>query len=174
MELIKYIPHFLRDVEEYKEISKIGTIELNKLNENADFVFRNQFVLSADNWGLQQWESKIETFIGENDDLEARRKKLLVMIFENRPYTLKSLRTLLDATFGAEAFEVTLDQFTLTVLIRQAFELDVDLLNEILKRILPANINFTVIYMGKSHFKYKSEGYTHESMSAYTHAELKE
>lgn len=201
MRILDYIPHFLREVKEYQNISLAETPELNDLKNEIDFVLKNQFILTADNYGLGRWESFIDTFLTSEDDIETRRKKLLLMVVENRPYTIKSLQNLLNYVFGDGVFQLSLNKFTLNIMYSTENEVDQNLLKNFLRRTLPANILYKlngtkddpvnpeipddggdsgggdsgddpVVTTGNTHSYLNS--YTHAQLKSYTHGKLKE
>lgn len=175
MRIVEYIPHFLREVLEYQNISDVETPELQKLKGEIDFVFKNQFISTADNYGLSRFESYIESFAGADDDLETRRKKLLLMTSENRPYTVKSLERLLENIFGDGQFEIKIENFTLTVKIAPTFNSDVKLVERYLHRVLPANILCVVEQLEITAEKYTHDYWsslTNDQLSAYSHDDL--
>lgn len=144
MRIVEYIPHFLREILEFQNISDVETSEIQRLKEKIDFVLKNQFISTADSYGLSRLESYVETFAGANDDLETRRKKLLLMTSENRPYTVKSLKSLLENVFGKSKFELSIDGFELTVKLAPTFDSDEIMLENYLKKVLPANVYFRI------------------------------
>lgn len=170
MEIIEYIPHFLRDVLEYKNISTIETSELQKVADDIDYVFKNQFIGSADAYGLSRFESYIHSFSTANDDLETRRKKLLMVTLENRPYTMKSIEKMLSLFFGDYGFDLELNGFELTIKTNYEFDGDTKLVETFLRNVLPANIYYHLNLRENTHLDYSA--YTHAQLSAYTHEEL--
>lgn len=177
MNIIEHIPHFLREVREFKSISNIEKSELGRLKTEIETVLNNQFIKTADENGLLRFESFIESYVGVDDDLETRRKKLLLMTSENRPYTLKKLKGLLENVFGENAFELSLNNFELNVTISPTFDSDIELVKIYLAKILPANIFFKVTQgeeISKFNTYERMTQFTHSQLSSFTHAQIEE
>lgn len=178
MRIIEYVPHFLREVLEFQSLSDVETPEIQQLKEKIDFAFKNQFISTADSYGLSRLESYIDTFASASDDLETRRKKLLLMTSENRPYTVKSLKNLLESIFGKSKFELAIDGFELTVKLAPTFNSDKILLENYLKKVLPANVYFRVtdgeeIPEVEKHDTYAElMKFTYSQLASFTYKEL--
>lgn len=182
MRLIEYIPLFLREVLEYRNISDTETPRLETLKRDIDSVFKNQFIATADNYGLSRFETFIQSFVRDDDTLDMRRKKLLLMMSEHRPYTIKSIELLLNSVFGEKMFKLTIDNFELTVSYDPSVTSSLNLVEYFLRRVLPANIHYEISEMDAllptggtrsgTHKYY--ETFTHESLEIYTHKQVEE
>ena len=173
--LIDYLPAILRSVREYKAILMGGEQdEMSALWDGVSDAFDDQYLNSATLNGVQRWESILGIFPRGTDGLEARKFRILARLNEQLPYTLPVLKTLLSALCGEEGYtvEVLHEEYLLTVrvlLIARSNFGDVD---ELLKKIVPANmiIDLSLLYVAWEIIK----GYTWGHLKTKTWDDVRE
>ena len=174
-QLIDYLPPFLRDVREYKEIMSRGEQEeISVLWEAADGVLADQFVNTATLNGVKRWESILGIKPKGTDSLDDRKFRILSRLNEQLPYTLLVLRNMLQALCGGGGFsaEVQAETYTLTVKVALVAKSNIDDVGNLLRKVVPANM---VIFL---ELKYNTwalvKSFTWRDIGAKTWGEIKE
>ena len=96
----RYYPPVVAPSAEFKTLAKIENPEFAVLWEHAWRRFANTFVYEIDEEGAARWETMLRMVRGDNLSLEERKRRILARIRAMVPYTIRSLRTMLDAMFG--------------------------------------------------------------------------
>lgn len=96
----RYYPPVVAPSAEFKALAKIENPEFAVLWERAWRRFANTFVYEVDEEGATRWEEMLRMVRGDSLPLEERRRRILARIRAMVPYTIRSLRTMLDAMFG--------------------------------------------------------------------------
>ena len=108
MNLIKYMPPFLKEVREFKEIFGAEDIQIEKLNNQINSMLREVIVKTAEDYGLRRYE-KIYGITRPAETLEARRMAILLKMNNRVAYTYKWLIQTLNEAIGAENYKITTD-----------------------------------------------------------------
>ena len=90
-DLLSYLPFFM---QEYKEIAvalNAENPEFDLLLKDATDVLDNEYITTADEKGIKRFEKLLGILPEEDDTLESRRAKVLVLWFVSLPYTMRML-----------------------------------------------------------------------------------
>lgn len=109
MKLNEYMPPFLKDVREFKEIFNTEDKELEYMNNLIASMLTEVIVKTANSYGLTRYE-KIYEITEIASTVEARRTNILLKINNRVPYTKKWLVNLLDAVIGKDAYTLKIDE----------------------------------------------------------------
>lgn len=109
MKLNEYMPPFLKDVREFKEIFATEDKELEYMNNLIASMLTEVIVKTANSYGLTRYE-KIYEITDVASTVEARRTNILLKINNRVPYTKKWLVNLLDAVIGKDAYTLKIDE----------------------------------------------------------------
>lgn len=171
-ELINYLPPFMREYKEIKQIMATEQIEIQGMWDAVEEVENNQFVASSGDSGLKRWEKILDIVPKATDTLEERRFRILSRINFELPYTIKRLREILTTLCGEDGFEITISGYEIEIKIalgNASMYEDVELL---LENTIPANMLKHITIMFNTY--QILSGFTHQELAAYTHRELKE
>ena len=75
--LISYLPEYLKDYQEMQEALKTQQPELQKLWGQLEAMQNNQYILYADTQGIEKFEQMLEITALDDDTLENRRFRVL-------------------------------------------------------------------------------------------------
>lgn len=89
--LISYLPPFLQEYREIRTTLDAEDPEFKLVWEGADRVLRNEFILTADKYGISRFEKLLGLVPGKGEDLESRRMAVLGRWYNARPYTWRML-----------------------------------------------------------------------------------
>lgn len=141
MNLIKYMPPFLKEVREFKEIFGAEDIQIEKLNNQINSMLREVIVKTAEDYGLRRYE-KIYGITRPAETLEARRMAILLKMNNRVAYTYKWLIQTLNEAIGTENYKITTDfnNYKMNIEIALNYTEAAELLKNDLVKQMPANI----------------------------------
>lgn len=171
--LIEYLPPILRGVREYEVALDIAEQpEYEIAWPEAQRLKDNQFVHTMDAYGVGRWERMLGLVRKASDTLEDRRFRILVQLNVTLPYTMQRLRETLDSLVGS-GYALALDhnEYTLTVRVALAARAQMEAVEAVLHRMVPANIVIDLSLMYNKHEQLRP--YTHAQLAAYTHEQLR-
>lgn len=145
MKLIEYMPPFLREIREFKELFNSEDIEIEKLKKEIERIFNEVAVSSAETYGLERYE-KIYSITDIAETVEGRRFNILLKMNDKVPYSHKWLCNLLDNLLGKENYQLEVDykNYTVKLGVLALFNEIADMLNKELRKKIPANMELDV------------------------------
>lgn len=163
-QLIEYLPPVLRNYREIQAIMDCEQCEIEQAWQGADNALKDGFVSDATANGISRWEKMLRITPKATESLDNRRFTVQTRLAEKAPYTMAVLHRQLKQLCGGDGYELTLQAgtYTLSVLVALSAKINYDDVDQLLKRIVPANI---VISLG---LKYNQ----HETLHQFTHAQL--
>lgn len=141
-QLINYLPFIVREYDAFKALTAAEQPEFSLAWDSYDLTFANQFIDTADNYGLSRWETILQIIPQAGDTLESRRIKIKAKLNTIVPYTIRALIQKVDALADGEPYTVSIAEATYILQIITQWETNgkVDGLKDILERMVPANI----------------------------------
>lgn len=171
-QLIEYLPEFMRQFREIKLICQKEQEQIENLWDETEKAWQNQFIQSSDEQAVRRWELMLGIKVGDTWTLEERRNKVLSLISEQRPFTDESVGIMLRTMFGEGNYSLEyIEPLYLLISVSINNEKEIVNVEEMLDRILPANLNWKVDIFHNKHSLLSK--YTHGYLSAYTHDELR-
>ena len=89
--LISYLPPFLQEYREVRAALEAEDPEFRLVWEGTDYVLRNEFILTADEYGISRFEKLLGIVPVKGEDLESRRMAVFGRWYNVRPYTWRML-----------------------------------------------------------------------------------
>ena len=145
MQLYEYLPFFVYNTKEFKELHKVLQPEIYKLYMETDKRLTDMFVLGSSEYATKRYE-KITGIVPKlTDSLEKRQLDIIALYNEVPPFTYERIIEMLTSILGINGFKINLDidKFHLKIILAKdklQFEKQV---NEMLERIIPVNISLT-------------------------------
>ena len=134
---------YYKDNIEAQEIKKVLEYFKGTLEEELEKLRKNQYLLTADEVGIAQAEQDFEIIPDlENEDLEERRKRVILRNSTKPPYTFRYLKSMLDEIFGAGNYEFKRDIAARSISVETAVK-NAFLFTEIslmINKLKPANM----------------------------------
>lgn len=150
VDLVSYLPQFL---EKYKETNLTLTAENPEFVlvwKAADRALKNEFIATADEYGISRFEKMLGIYPMYTDDLETRRMRVKNRWFNATPYTIRTLRMKICELLGGEHhFIISSDFVDKYELFLYVFSLDdsqTEELEYLLSTMVPANIVKNIVY----------------------------
>lgn len=140
--LVSYLPSFLREYEETKAAFEAENPELELLWQEAAKVLNSSFIDRADEYGIRRFEKLLGILPDPDSDLEARRSIVLSKWLSKLPYTYRMLLKQLGIICGDD-FSVTkrfeADYFLRVVTHLRDYGKSLEV-KKLLDEMIPANI----------------------------------
>lgn len=148
VDLVSYLPPF---VAEYKETNLTLTAENPEFVlvwEAADRALKNEFIETADEYGISRFEKILHIFPMENETLESRKARVMAKWFMHLPYTqrmlVKNLAMICRDNDFRMYYQRGMYEIKIQVLIEPETELLIEQVQQMLENFLPVNINYHV------------------------------
>ena len=109
-DLLSYLPPFLQEVEQFQIYAEITNPELTRIWELNEKLFRNQFILTADEDGISHFEKFPN--LAPRGTLEQRRQRLLDNWNTSPLFTRQVLYERLKRLCGEGHFELDISHFS--------------------------------------------------------------
>jgi hypothetical protein len=144
--LLQYLPEFLRAFAEFREYAKIDTPEFEALWAATQNLLKELFVATAETFGLERWERILKLKPKKDDTPAERRFRILSKFEESPPYTLRSLHKTLTNLCGKGRYELTVDSGanTIQLLVELVSKSNFRVAEEFVRRISPANMEIFI------------------------------
>lgn len=142
VDLVSYLPPFMADFKEISVTLEAENPEFVLVWKAADRVLQNEFIESADEYGISRFEKILNILPSTEDTLESRRARVQARWFNTIPYTLKAFLAKLVALCGDSDFTVTKEYEKYTIRILTNLELfgQVEELEHIIESMMPCNM----------------------------------
>lgn len=144
VDLIEYLPYFLRNYKQFKYIFNVEDIELNKLFKLTETVKDRSFVNFADETGIKRFEKMLNITPLKNDSLNQRRIRILTKINDGIPYTMTTLKEKLSGILGENNYQINIDGYNFELIVSISEPNLIKTIQEYLKETLPANLLITI------------------------------
>lgn len=145
MKLNDYMPPYLSNIREFKQIFNTEDIELENLLLEVNKIPSEIIVKTAESYGLERYE-KIYGIKNIAETLEARRVAILLKINSNVPYTYNWLIKTLNEAIGKENYKIETDfkNYKMLIHFRLEYTEAAEMLNQNLIKQIPANIKMDI------------------------------
>lgn len=172
--LIDYIPQVLKDVREYKNVMEVEQPEIVNLWSELENALKDNFINDATQNGVLRLEKILKIVPKASDTLDIRKFRILARFNEQLPYTFRTLQERLTTLCGKYGYTLELknDIYTLKVRIELIVKGQYDAVDNLLRRITPANLIIDLDLRYNQHLTLAK--FTHAQLAAYTHKQLKE
>lgn len=168
-----YLPDIIHQIREYQEIEKKYDHNIVTAISQLNRIEQNRFLDGLDEYGCERNEQILGIIPDPSDTLEDRRRRIRGYYTSNKPYTIKKLREVLGAMCRENGYILTVD--TENYIVKVAIKLEsrrlVDNADELVRRMVPANLIVDVYLLYNQNISFKK--YTHGELKKYTHYQLR-
>lgn len=142
VDLVSYLPLYLDGYEENPATLEAENPEFILIWNATDRVLKNEFIETADEYGISRFEKILNIFPSKEDTLESRRARVQARWFSSIPYTFKAFVSKLAALCGDTDFTIVKDYEKYRIEIFTDLELfgQVDELEHIIETVMPCNM----------------------------------
>ncbi|MBQ9605022.1 MAG: DUF2313 domain-containing protein [Firmicutes bacterium] len=168
---LSYLPEYLGRIREIRALGTVIDDMLAEAEAGNDIIVREGIVQTAENEGLKKWEELFR--LPSSGSTESRRAAILACMTGTAPFTMKSVKEIIESVCGENTVRLEYGQsaYTLNVIIQTSIINRTQLIRGILERVLPANIEFNINYDYNKHSTLAAK--THAQLAEYTHSQLK-
>ncbi len=142
MQLYDYLPFFVYNTKEFKELFKILQPKIDSLFIETDKILTDMFVLGCSEYATKRYEKIVGIMPKLTDSLEKRQLDILAIYNEVPPFTYERLEEMLEALLGKDGFKMSLDipSYYLKIVLKRDKLQFIKQVNDMLERIVPVNI----------------------------------
>lgn len=142
MLLSKYLPEFVANTKEFKEMHKVEQPEIDNLFLECDNRLTDMFVLGSSEYATKRYEKIVNIVPKLTDSLQKRQLDILAIYNEVPPFTYERLIEMLTSLLGIGGFKIFLDipNYYLKIVLSKNNKEYKNQVNEMLERIVPVNI----------------------------------
>lgn len=146
IDLAEYLPPFLREYKELRAVMETENPEFEIAWKAARRVLDNEFLETADEYGIERFEKLLGIIPSRDDTLESRRTRAYSRWFTELPYTLRMFARKLELMSGGSKFTITEDYEHYRVRVDTGLELfgQADELERLIEQMFPCNITADV------------------------------
>ncbi len=140
--LLTYLPSFMTKFKEIAATLDAENPEFVLVWKAADRVLQNEFIETADEYGISRFEEILNILPSKEDTLESRRSRVSSRWFNTISYTLRALIMKLEALCGDSDFTIIkeYDNYTITIIVDLKIFGQVDELDHIIESMIPCNM----------------------------------
>lgn len=142
LNLLNYLPPIMKNILEFNAICESENPEFIKIFEEAEKVFLNCFIKTANIEQLEHLERLLNLNVDVNLGPEQRREQVLLSWGTQLPYTFKNIHIILDTLIGKDSYKIKVDYNKYIFNIHTNF-INKDrsiFLTNTLRKIVPANM----------------------------------
>lgn len=142
VDLVSYLPPYLAEFKEISVALEAENPEFVIVWNAADRVLYNEFIATADEYGISRFEKILNILPSKEDTLESRRARVQARWFNTIPYTMITFFQRLAALCGDTDFKVTKKYNIYQLEILTDLELfgQVEELDHMIDTMIPCNI----------------------------------
>lgn len=150
VDLVSYLPPFLAEYKETNITLEAENPEFMLVWKAADRVLKNEFITTADEYGIARFEKLLNLYPKDTDTLEARRMRVQNRWFNALPYTIRVLTAKLMECLG-EGYNFSIeadfaDSYWMSVTIYSSDDSQAEEVKYLLSMMIPVNILTEIIY----------------------------
>ncbi|MFL2104122.1 putative phage tail protein [Mycobacteroides abscessus] len=140
--LIEHLPPFLQNFREFVLITNTEDLEFQAAADESERIKDNQFILSADEQGIQKFERILNIHVSKDEQLQTRRSRVMSRWNDISPYTYHALVSKLISLHNSENFIINRDynKYEIEIITHLEVPGQVDELDRILDYIMPVNL----------------------------------
>jgi hypothetical protein len=167
-DILHYFPEHIKEIPEFQAIAKADDRELKLIWDALDAYQSNISISTMDENQCSYYERILKITALDTDTLVERRDRIKGLLNSNLPYTEKKFREILDGLLGEGKYilEVTPSKYTLSLGLKLASARYLEYVNELVEKIVPANLIRKVFIQYNIWKSFKSR--TWNDMTKYT------
>lgn len=149
VDLVSYLPPFLAEFKEISAALEAENPEFVLVWKAAERVLKNEFIATADEYGIGRFEKILQIFPSSDDTLESRRLRVQSRWFTTIPYTWRVLIQKMSMICGEVNFKMYFPQkecygIEIQVYIEPQSEFLLQEIDRMLVNYLPVNLCYQI------------------------------
>lgn len=174
VDLVSYLPPFMQTYKEPVAALEAENAEFAIMWNAVDWVLKNRFITTADEYGISRFEKILGILPGEEDTLESRRLRVQSKWFNKIPYTIEVLLKKLKILCEDRDFSLEYDfqkGYDLKIITNFTSAAQLEELKNLVDTMLPCNINvinYNLLSANSAGEVYTVGGITHTILAEIT------
>lgn len=175
VKLLSHLPMYMQNYREMKILQNSIEPEVQNIQDETQVLEDNLYINSCNIHGIERYEKLLNIRHNSNDDIEVRRRRILNIWNDKKPYTYEVLLTKLNIICGEDNYIVSpfFSTYEMTIESELGYKGQVSELDEMLKSVIPANIKYSSYNTLKYDIKrtYNAKGYVTRCKNLYIDTE---
>ena len=140
--LLKYLPEFMQDIQEIKEIMLSVEPEIENINNTIESLLKDFFILDSSLEATKHYENILKIVPKLTDDLKKRQYDILSVYNQTLPFTFETLKEKLNLICGKNGYTINIsyDEFTLNIKLSLGKKEMFTIVDRMLENIVPVNL----------------------------------
>ncbi len=142
VDLVSYLPPFLAKYKQTRAALEAENPEFSIAWNAADRVLRNEFIATADEYGISRYERILKIYPSKEDTIESRRARVQARWTSSLPYTERMFLEKLVSICGENDFTFTkkYEQYKMEIEVSLELFGQVEELENIIGEMIPCNM----------------------------------
>lgn len=131
-----------RDSRDIQEIYRVESAELQLLWDIMLAIFKEEYIYTAADYGLEAWEQILGINPPDLTDTEGRRSEILSVLIGQRPFTMPKVQEMLNFKFGNNVVKhsVVSDRYEYWLDVVDGFETQLNNIVDYVEPLIPKNL----------------------------------
>lgn len=131
-----------RDSRDIQEIYRVESAELQLLWDIMLAIFKEEYIYTAADYGLEAWEQILGINPPDLTDTEGRRSEILSVLIGQRPFTMPKVQEMLNFKFGNRVVKhsVVSDRYEYWLDVVDGFETQLNNIVDYVEPLIPKNL----------------------------------
>ncbi|MDO4299926.1 MAG: DUF2313 domain-containing protein [Clostridia bacterium] len=168
--LINYLPPFMQEYREIREICTSEDYEIKELQNYKNKIQKELFLETATDYGIKRTESNLGITASDGESMEYRKFRIKSILIGTHYSLIEALNSLIPN--GEYTLNFDINTLTLTLRIPLSNKMYLNSVSEMLDKTVPLNIAVSCSILYTSHSN--AGKYTHSELKEFTHKFIKE
>lgn len=131
-----------RDSRDIQEVYRVESAELQLLWDIMLDIFKEEYIYTAADYGLEAWEQILGINPPDLTDTEGRRSEILSVLIGQRPFTMPKVQEMLNFKFGNHVVthSVNSDRYEYWLDVVDGFETQLNNIIDYAEPLIPKNL----------------------------------
>lgn len=131
-----------RDSRDIQEVYRVESAELQLLWDIMLDIFKEEYIYTAADYGLEAWEQILGINPPDLTDTEGRRSEILSVLIGQRPFTMPKVQEMLNFKFGNRVVKhsVVSDRYEYWLDVVDGFETQLNNIVDYVEPLIPKNL----------------------------------
>lgn len=131
-----------RDSRDIQEVYRVESAELQLLWDIMLDIFKEEYIYTAADYGLEAWEQILGINPPDLTDTEGRRSEILSVLIGQRPFTMPKVQEMLNFKFGNHVVthSVNSDRYEYWLDVVDGFETQLNNIIDYVEPLIPKNL----------------------------------
>jgi len=158
------------DTAEMKEIFRVVTPEIQKLEDTNSQIVKNRYITTCDEHGISVFEKHMKLYPNPGDSLDVRRMRALIKWQDRIPINYATLKAFCESVVGEGNCVVDIDDLHVTITAGTQYYDLINALHDEIREMIPCHIGLDINIATNTHGDL--EALTHLYLSSYTHEQV--